>query len=44
MRLDLIRTHLLEFINKGFPARQLRRLAARDLLDPLAPSDLTMYT
>lgn len=32
MRLDLIRTHLLEFINKGFPARQLRRLAARDLL------------
>ncbi|QRY78217.1 magnesium-translocating P-type ATPase [Pseudomonas sp. PDNC002] len=32
MRLDIIRTHLLEFINKGFPARQLRRLASRDLL------------
>jgi len=32
MRLDRFRTHLLEFINKGFPARQLRRRAARDLL------------
>ncbi|MFV3369366.1 magnesium-translocating P-type ATPase [Pseudomonas sp. NY15435] len=46
MRLDLIRTHLLEFINKGFPARQLRRLAARDLLrgaaaGRLAPNALT---
>ncbi|MBB4864201.1 Mg2+-importing ATPase [Pseudomonas nitritireducens] len=32
MRLDFVRAHLLEFINKGFPARQLRRLASRDLL------------
>ncbi|MDN6860878.1 magnesium-translocating P-type ATPase [Pseudomonas sp. CAN2814] len=32
MRLDFVRAYLLEFINKGFPASQLRRLASRDLL------------
>ncbi|MDF3933210.1 cation-transporting P-type ATPase, partial [Pseudomonas citronellolis] len=32
MRFEQIRTQLLRFLNKGLPARQLRRLAPRDLL------------
>ena len=32
MHFEQIRTHLLEFLNKGLPARQLRRLVLLDLL------------
>lgn len=35
MRFDHLRNHLLEFLDKGFPARQLRRLVS---LDPLPGS------